>query len=90
MGKSIPELLLLCSCCSKYIVIEIHFVSGEMRSQYSEMFLMLSIMVWSTLGVGGKPLCDPEENKYYHHQAGTCLQCERCLKGEEVISVEVQ
>nr|XP_022326635.1 uncharacterized protein LOC111126363 [Crassostrea virginica]XP_022326636.1 uncharacterized protein LOC111126363 [Crassostrea virginica] len=60
-----------------------------MRSQYSEMFLMLSIMVWSTLGVGGKPLCDPEENKYYHHQAGTCLQCERCLKGEEVISVEV-
>lgn len=51
--------------------------------------LILLIMVWSIQGVGGKPMCDPEDHKYYHTQADTCLQCEECLQGEEAISLEV-
>lgn len=51
--------------------------------------MMLFIMVWSIQGVGGKPMCDPEDNKYYHTQADMCLQCEHCLQGEEAISLQV-
>ncbi|XP_052674241.1 tumor necrosis factor receptor superfamily member 27-like [Crassostrea angulata] len=50
--------------------------------------LILLFMVWSIQGVGGKPMCDPEDHKYYHTQADTCLQCEECLQGEEAISLE--
>uniref|UniRef100_K1Q9G4 Uncharacterized protein n=1 Tax=Magallana gigas TaxID=29159 RepID=K1Q9G4_MAGGI len=46
-------------------------------------------MVWSIQGVGGKPMCDPEDHKYYHTQADSCLQCEKCLQGEEAISLEL-
>eukprot|EP00105_Crassostrea_gigas_P030819 XP_011453273.1 PREDICTED: uncharacterized protein LOC105346416 [Crassostrea gigas] len=52
-----------------------------------KVFILL-IMVWSIQGVGGKPMCDPEDHKYYHTQADSCLQCEKCLQGEEAISLE--
>lgn len=50
--------------------------------------MMLFIMVWSIPEVGGKPMCDPEDNMYYYYQADRCLRCEHCLQGEEPISLE--
>lgn len=51
--------------------------------------VLISIMVLTIQAVGGKPICDPEDNKYYHLQADKCFSCENCLQGEEAISLQV-
>uniref|UniRef100_A0A8W8LDD0 TNFR-Cys domain-containing protein n=1 Tax=Magallana gigas TaxID=29159 RepID=A0A8W8LDD0_MAGGI len=64
-------------------------MKGDMKMLSSGVLrMMLFIMVWSIQGVEGKPMCDPEDHKYYHFQGNMCLQCDKCLPGEEAISLE--
>eukprot|EP00105_Crassostrea_gigas_P030588 XP_011452957.1 PREDICTED: uncharacterized protein LOC105346168 [Crassostrea gigas] len=64
-------------------------MKGDMKMLSSGVLrMMLFIMVWSIQGVEGNPMCDPEDHKYYHFQGNMCLQCDKCLPGEEAISLE--